>query len=98
MITEDMKVVGYVDLTPTWQEILPTWKLMVDNATKTTNDTTMCEFWGEMQRMADSADRYTFLLEELRRDYNDEDIGELLENGKERLLARRRQIKPVEAE
>jgi len=95
---KEMKKIGTIDLTPTWQEILPTWKLIVDDATRVRKPDQMDRFWPEMQSMAESADAYTFLLEQLRSEgWNDDDIRLALNSGKSKLMERRRTIKPVEA-
>lgn len=97
-MVQELKTIGYIDMTPTWLEILPSWKLIVDDATKTLKPDQVERFWIEMQRMAESADRYSFLLETMRGEgYDDEAVQRWLDNGKEALIARRNTIKPVEA-
>jgi hypothetical protein len=96
-MVQELKAIGYIDMTPTWLEILPTWKVIVDNATKTLKPDQLERFWTEMQRMAESADRYTFLLEYLRvrEGVTDDNIEFRLDIGKQELLKRRSIVKPV---
>jgi hypothetical protein len=99
-MVQELKKVGTIDLTPTWQEILPTWKVIVDDATKALKPDQLQRFWTEMQRMAESADRYSFLLEYLRvrEGITDDNIEFRLDIGKQELLKRRMTIKPVGGE
>jgi hypothetical protein len=51
----------YIDLTPTWAEILPTWRMIVGSVldgSNTSPDDTMASFWAEMARMAQAADMH----------------------------------------
>lgn len=48
----------YIDMTPTWAEILPTWQTIVADATKTKKPEQMQRFWQEMESMARAADNW----------------------------------------
>jgi len=48
----------YIDLTPKWQEILPVWQRIVEDATRTLKPHQLQRFWAEMRRMAEAADRW----------------------------------------
>jgi hypothetical protein len=58
----------YVDLTPTWTEILPTWRRMVEAKNSAKRDQrdgynlVMGNFWEEMDRMAQAADQFSALI------------------------------------
>lgn len=48
----------FIDMTPTWQEILPTWKMIVADATKVLKPDQMSRFWDQMRTMAEAADKW----------------------------------------
>jgi hypothetical protein len=93
----------YIDLTPTWQEILPTWHKMYDQVTrpisprpgiKANYQVVRDNFWREVERMARAADQLSYLLESLATTYDmsDGEIQQALADGKAKLIARRSQI------
>lgn len=51
-------MVKYIDVTPTWQSILPTWKMIVGDAVKIEKPEQMTRFWSEMESMAAAADKW----------------------------------------
>lgn len=62
-----MKPVEYIDMTPTWAEILPTWKLIVRSVldgTNTNPEETMENFWDQMAVMANAADKWNEVCKE----------------------------------
>ena len=96
---QELKAVGYIDMTPTWQEILPSWKLIVDDAVRVKKQDQMDRFWPEMQRMAEAADNFHYFLEFFRANpgiLNEDDFGNALEDGKRAMQKRRSKIQPVE--
>jgi hypothetical protein len=65
----------YVDLTPTWSAILPTWRFAVEQVTtrdKSKNgsnpDLVMTNFWEQMRQMASAADKWN---EHCKESHND---------------------------
>jgi hypothetical protein len=51
-------MVEYIDMTPTWRAILPSWQMIVNDAVKVKKPDQMERFWTEMQSMANAADRW----------------------------------------
>jgi hypothetical protein len=86
-------MVKYINLTPRWTEILPTFQFLVESVTtrdKPKNgsdpDAVMMNFWNEMKRIAQAADNYGDLLAFVRSEqfnWSDEDIGAALKQGRE---------------
>lgn len=59
--TDDVEVTGYVDLTPSWVQILPTWLMMYEHAAKgdcTDPDLIKANTKAELTRMAKAADSW----------------------------------------
>lgn len=54
----------FIDMTPTWTGILPTWQMIVNDAVKVKKPEQMERFWKEMQTMAEAADKWNALCKE----------------------------------
>lgn len=65
----------YVNLTPRWTEILPTWRMMIESGYA----------WNELKRMAEAADRYGDLITYLKntQGWKDDRIKQALAAGRE---------------
>lgn len=51
----------YIDMTPTWEELLPTWQFLVSSVIAKRHGepaSTMENFWTEMEKMARAADKW----------------------------------------
>jgi len=91
----------YVNLTPTWEEILPTWRFMAEQVTtrdKPRNgsdpNAVMMEFWGQMALMAQAADNFNALVAELHNmAVGDEKIEAAITRGRAALETDRNTIK-----
>ncbi len=65
-------MVEYLDMTPTWSDILPTWRFMVEQVTTRDKpapgkdpNLVMMNFWDQMKTMALAADRWNAYVAEL---------------------------------
>jgi hypothetical protein len=76
----------YVNLTPRWTEILPTWLMMFEQAITgdcTNPDLVRANAKEELRRMAEAADKWNDIVAALRaRGWSDETFESVLENGR----------------
>jgi hypothetical protein len=75
----------YVNLTPRWTEILPTWWMILNDAITVKKPDQIERFTAEIERMAQGADNYNDLLTFLRRveiDWTDSKIAYALQRGR----------------
>lgn len=84
---------AYMNLTPRWSELMTTFRFLVESVTTRDRpeprmgkdpNTVMQNFWSEMTRMAEGADRYGDLLAFLRESegWNDNQIENALNIGR----------------
>lgn len=69
MITDDIKVIETIDLTPTWSQILPVWLNLYQAALQGRTkdpDTILCNAEIEFNRMAEAADKWNAHCKELQ--------------------------------
>ena len=80
----------YIDLTPKWREILPTWKAVVENCNSCKRNhrnhynKTMSDFWNEIELIAQCPDDFNTLVAYVRNmeDWTDHAIKTALDAGR----------------
>jgi hypothetical protein len=94
-----IRKVGTMDCTPTWTAVMRVWHMIVNDAVRVLKHDQMDRFWNEIDRCAQGADKYGYLVEYLQdKGWLAAAIREALDVGKLLQEERRSRIMPVEEE